>query len=481
MKKEGSLKLILSLLLIVLLILVSVGGIFVKDKNIMKNILPDYVLGMELDTNTVIKLEVSKTEEDSSESTQEESETETSEETESAETTTAEESTETEVDNTETSESTETTDEAAEETETQEDGQAKENIYTAENYKKSKKIIENRLKASEADQYTVRLDEQSGIIVLEVPTDTDTNVLQNIFVVGKTEIKISETSEIIGDHNSIKQVTTAIDDSYESYGIGSFVKLDIEFTKEATNKFKEIKNNYVVPTDEEGNATENNIEISIDGSAICSMTETEFLESAVLGSLPLKLGDYSTDTTSLNSTLNEANSIKNLMESEPLPITYSVNYTNDIHSNVSELGVISVMAVILIVMFAYLIIKHKFKGIISGVNILGYLSLLLLVLRYTKVQISIAAIVSIAVVAIIQFIYLIKLLDNKKISSKVFTDETIEFSKMIIPAFLMSIVIAFANITEISGFGMVIFWGIILFEIFNNIITRAILTNVKNK
>ena len=106
---------------------------------------------------------------------------------------------------------------------------------------------------------------------------------------------------------------------------------------------------------------------------------------------------------------------------------------------------------------------------------------MLLVLRYTNVQISIASIVSMVVMLILQFIYLIKLLNNKKVNSKTFTDETIEFTKMLIPAFIMSVVIAFANILEISGFGMVIFWGIILFEIFNNIITRAILTNVKNK
>ena len=37
-KKEGSLKLILAILVIILLCLVSLGGIYVKDKNIMKNI-----------------------------------------------------------------------------------------------------------------------------------------------------------------------------------------------------------------------------------------------------------------------------------------------------------------------------------------------------------------------------------------------------------------------------------------------------------
>ncbi len=72
MKKEGSLKSILAILVIILLCLISFGGIYVKDKNIMKNILPDYVLGMDLDTNSILKLDVEKNEESTSESTQEE-------------------------------------------------------------------------------------------------------------------------------------------------------------------------------------------------------------------------------------------------------------------------------------------------------------------------------------------------------------------------------------------------------------------------
>ena len=459
MKKEGSLKLILSLLIIVLLIAVSLGGIYVKDKNIMKNILPEYTVGMDLDTNTIIKLEVSKDEETSSEGTDEESNTEAVENE-------VEEVAETETNTTE------------------ENGQAdenKENIYTAENYKKVKKIIENRLNESEINQYTIRLDEQTGVIVLEVPSDVDTGILQNTFVVGKTEIKVSETSEILTDYNGIKSVKATIDESYVGYGVGSFVRLDIDFTKDAVNKFKEVKNAYIIPTDEEGNKIENNIEIAIDGSAICSLTETEFLESAVLGTLSLTMGDYTSDAETLNNTLNNAKSMKVIMESEPLPVKYSVKYTNDIHSNVSKIGVISVFAVILIVMFVYLVFKYKLKGIIAEINIIGYLSLLLLVLRYAQVKMSIAAIVSLVVMLIIQFVYISKLLSNKKISSGVFNNETIEFTKMIIPTLILSVIIAFANIIEISGFGMVVFWGIILFEIFNNILTRAILTNVKNK
>lgn len=458
MKKEGSLKLILAILVIILLCIVSLGGIYAKDKNVMKNVLPNYILGMDLDTNTIIKLDVVKNEGNSSENTQEESnETEKNSESENSEN--AENNTE---------------------KNNSENGQA-QNIYTVENFEQSKKIIEKRLKNAGINQYTLRLDEQSGTIIMEVPDDTNNDTLQNIFVVGKTEIKISENNEVIGDYNSISKITTAIDDSYVNYGIGSFVKLDIEFSKDAVKKFEEIKNNYIIPTDEEGKQTENNIVIAIDGNAICSMTETEFLETAVKGSLPLKLGDYTNDKTTLNNTLKEADSIKNIIQSGNLPITYSVNYTNDIHSNISKIGIISVFAVILIIMLVYLVLKYKLKGILAELDILGFGALLLLVLRYTNVEISIASIVSIATMLILQFIYSVKLLDNEKISSKIFTEETIKFTKMLIPAFIMSVVIAFANILEISGFGMILFWGIILFEIFNNIITRAILTNVKNK
>lgn len=474
MKKEVSLKKVLAILVIILVCLVSIGGIYSKDKNIMKNILPEYALGMDLDTDTLIKLEVVKDEDNSSEETGE------------------------------------TEDSKASESENE--GQAKEDIYTLDNYKKTKKIIENRLKTAGVEQYAVRLDENTGSIVLEIPKSTDTDILQNLFTVGKTEIKlvkniVSENSdtesendvsevqnndntetveEIIGDSNSIKKITAAIDNSYEGYGIGSVVKIDVEFNKDIINKFKELKNNGE-------NQANNNIQILIDGNAICSMGESEFLESAVNGTLPLKFGDYTKDTDTLNKTLNSANSIKNIMENGNLPLAYSVQYSNEIHSNINQYGIISVFVVLLAVMFIYLVVKYKTKGILAELSILGLGAFLLLVIRFTKVQISIATIVAIASVLILQFIYLIKLLNNSKISSKVFNETTIEFTKMLIPAFIVSVIgavlpalneskiIPFGNIVEISDFGMVIFWGIVLFELFNNIISRAILTNAKNK
>lgn len=479
MKSEVSLKRILAILIIVLVCLVSIGGVYVKNKNVMKNVLPDYVLGMDLDTKTIVKLDVEKNENNSSEDAQGQATEENKE----------------------------------------------ENKYTLDNYKKSKNIIEKRLKTAGIEQYSVRLDDSTGAIVLEIPENVDKSLLQGVFSVGKTEIKISSTvktdeqskekevtsdtevtpeteenadnnknkEEVIGNYKSIKNITAAIDNSYEGYGIGSFVKIDIEFSKDMVKKINELKNSYVIPTNPDGSQADNNIEIVIDGTSICTMPESQFLESTVDGVLPLKFGDYTKDKKQLDETLKEAEKIKNIIENGDLPLTFTASYSNEIHSDINEYGVISVFAVILAVMLAYLLFKYKQKGLFAELTILGFGAFLLLIVRYMKVQISIATIVAIAGMLIVQFIYLIKLLSNNKISSKVFNEKTIDFTKMLIPAFILSIVGAvlpalknsslmpFGNILEISDFGMILFWGILLFELFNNVITRAILTNAKNK
>ena len=467
MKKEGSLKSILAILVIVLICVISLGGIYIKDKNFMKNILPDYVLGQDLNGSIIMKLDVNKPEE-SSEETEENAENieEDAEQTES--------------------------EEVSKNEENKEKGQA-EDIYTTKNYKKSKSIIEKRLKVAGVEKYEVRLDEQSGSIVVEVPSDINVNILQGIYQTGKVEIKINETDEVIAGKNSIKDFSTSIDDTYANVGIGSNVKIDIKFNNEAVKKFKDMKNNYKVATNEDGTLTENNVAIIVDGTSIVTLTETEFLDSAVNGSVQL-YGNYTTDFKTLTTSLEGINSIKMLIETDDLPVTYTRNYQSDIiKSNINNYGIISVFAIVLVAMLAYLLYKFKLKGLLAEINIIGFASLLLLTLRFTKVEISIATLVAIGGMLALQFIYLIKLLNNEKVVSKIFNNETLEFSKTLVPLLILSIfaalipalesskVIPFGNIQEIADFGMVGFWGLIVFEIFNNILTRAMFTNAKNK
>lgn len=476
MKKEGSLKSILAILVIVLVCLISLGGIYVKKNNVMKNVLPDYVLGKDLDGSIIVKLDVNKSE-DSSEDTKED------------------ENSDSEGDSQENNE-TQNTDENASEDQSEtktENGQAEQNIYTVENYNKTKQIIEKRLKIVGMENYELRLDEQTGSIVIEVPESSELSTIGSVIKTGKTELKIDETNEVIGDKNSIKNFKTSIDDSNKSSGYGSAVKIEIQFSKDAVKKFKELNDNYVAPVDENGTTTENKVSLLVDGTSIVSIEEKEFLESAVNGSVQL-WGNFSTDNKVIDSALLSIDKVKMLIDTEDLPITYNANYVSEgIKSNINKTGVISVFAVLLIVMCVYLLIKYKLQGLLGELSIVGLGSLILLTLRFTKIEISISTIVAFAGMLILQFIYLTQILKNEKISEKVFNEKTGEYTRMLIPLLIFtivaaiipilakSIIIPFGNIQEIANFGMVGFWGLILFELVNNILTKAMIVKSKNK
>ena len=476
MKKEGSLKSILAILVIVLVCLISLGGIYVKKNNVMKNVLPDYVLGKDLDGSIIVKLDVNKSE-DSSEDTKED------------------ENSDSEGDSQENNE-TQNTDENASEDQSEtktENGQAEQNIYTVENYNKTKKIIEQRLKIVGMENYELRLDEQTGSIVIEVPESSELSTIGSVIQTGKTELKIDETNEVIGDKNSIKNFKTSIDDSNKSSGYGSAVKIEIQFSKDAVKKFKELNDNYVAPVDENGTTTENKVSLLVDGTSIVSIEEKEFLESAVNGSVQL-WGNFSTDNKVIDSALLSIDKVKMLIDTEDLPITYNANYVSEgIKSNINKTGVISVFAVLLIVMCVYLLIKYKLQGLLGELSIVGLGSLILLTLRFTKIEISISTIVAFAGMLILQFIYLTQILKTEKISEKVFNEKTGEYTRMLIPLLIFtivaaiipilakSIIIPFGNIQEIANFGMVGFWGLILFELVNNILTKAMIVKSKNK
>ncbi len=476
MKKEGSLKSILAILVIVLVCLISLGGIYVKKNNVMKNVLPDYVLGKDLDGSIIVKLDVNKSE-DSSEDTKED------------------ENSDSEGDSQENNE-TQNTDENASEDQSEtktENGQAEQNIYTVENYNKTKQIIEKRLKIVGMENYELRLDEQTGSIVIEVPESSELSTIGSVIKTGKTELKIDETNEVIGDKNSIKNFKTSIDDSNKSSGYGSAVKIEIQFSKDAVKKFKELNDNYVTPVDENGTTTENKVSLLVDGTSIVSIEEKEFLESAVNGSVQL-WGNFSTDNKVIDSALLSIDKVKMLIDTEDLPITYNANYVSEgIKSNINKTGVISVFAVLLIVMCVYLLIKYKLQGLLGELSIVGLGSLILLTLRFTKIEISISTIVAFVGMLILQFIYLTQILKTEKISEKVFNEKTGEYTRMLIPLLIFtivaaiipilakSIIIPFGNIQEIANFGMVGFWGLILFELVNNILTKAMIVKSKNK
>ena len=461
MKKEGSLKIALSILVIVLITLISLGGIFVQSGNIMKNKLPDYKYGMDLKNTNIMSLEVKK--EEASEETSEENSEENKEE----------------------------------KAKQEEKEKADKEKYNVKNYNKAKSIIEKRLKIAGANQFVVRLDEQTGNIAVELPTELSSNVSQSICNPGKFEIKIEDNGEVIVDKNGIKTVDTSINTQYADVPeYGSIVELNYTFTKDAMKKLEDIKNNYEMTVekkteteDSNGQAAESTEEpemedrkigIYIDGTALYSETLAKFIKYTEGGKLPLTIGGYQHDNEKLEAALQQAQVYKSFVMTENMPVEYTASTTSNIHSNINMKSILIVFALIFLVMFVLLLVKNKLPGVFGALTISGFISTLLLIIRFTNVELTISTIFAIAVMMILQFAYILKV-SKGKVSSKEFNDSTFGYMKMLIPVFLMAIAISFAKTIEFIGFGEVVFWGIIVFSIFNNIITRAMLTNVKNK
>ena len=128
------------ILAIILIVLVAFGGVYIKTQNRMEDKVKEYSLGRELKGERLIELKVSDG-------------------------------------------STEGKTAPAEED------------LTVENYETVKKTIEKRLKSLKAQDYTISLNKENGIIRVELPEDNQTDDFAYYLIAsGKVEIKEKDTS-----------------------------------------------------------------------------------------------------------------------------------------------------------------------------------------------------------------------------------------------------------------------------------------------
>lgn len=420
-----SLKILGRILTIIIIMLVSLGsfvGIFKLEQNAMKNIIPDYELGMDLYGARHI---VAKTDDTNA-----------------------------------------------------------EDMLTYDNYIKSKEIIEERLKFLEISDYLVRLDEATGEIDIEIPEDATTDYFAEYTgMQGKFTMTDDETSEILLDNNSLKKASI----QYGTSSAGTTVYLVIEFNKEGSSKLQEVSKTYIKSTDSEGNDTTKKVKMSIDDQTIMT---TYFGEEMTDGIMQIPLGT-TTDATDIQNYLKQASNISIFLNTEPLPIKYSVDINrfeySDITENTLKIATI-VLASIFAIMLIYMIIKYKANGILGALANVGFLALLLLAIRYGKVTLTLTGIAGIAIATIIE--YVITMLIIKQYNKD--TDEATvnknvknvmsNSAKTIAPILIMSVIFALIKWEQIASIGMVLFWAILIMIVYNAIIlaTKFYITK-KNK
>ena len=375
MKIQKRLNVILVILLVVLVSIISFGGIYYKNKNSMKNRVPDYILGADL--TGYRRVVISPSEDKKDNETENETETNTSED----------------------SESENTTDENVTEG---------ESTNTSTNYKKTAEIIRKRLKTLDVENFTVSCNEDTGKIEIDLPEDDRTDmILSDITEVGKFEIKDADTNEILIDNSDIRNAKLTEQTSSSSV----YEVLNINFTTKGTNKFKNITEKYQNTVSESNSSSDNEtssdenaesenteetnndssestsshqVKISIDDSELLTTSFSEIVDN---GQLSLTMGYKSSMT---QDQIYGAQNICAIVGNDPLPIQYEVKENAYIapETDESEMkGIIYIEIAIGLVLALYMIAKFRMQGIMQTIVNIGFMALLLIVIRLANVSI----------------------------------------------------------------------------------------------
>ena len=460
---EKNLKVILVTLIVILLTLVSFVGIYTKKTNVSyENILANYLFSSNLEGKRVIELAVDTSTEEVVYDKDGNIVEETSEE------------------STESSENTDSTSQNDEEeyTTVNEPVNPEENL-TLENYKLSKKIIEKRLKQLNSTDYVVRLNEENGNIIVEMPENAETDeIVSYLNSIGNFEMLDEETHEVLLSEKDIKNVLVA----YNTTSTGTSVYLNIEFNKEVKNKLEEITNKYISTTDEEGNTVTKNVTLKMENEELFS---TYFNETISNGQIQLTIGNSATDTETIENYLKNAAAIAILLNNGKMPLIYNIESEQFVKPVVNDsilaIG-IYVLVGLAIISFIYLILKYKKYGALAVISSIFALDLLLLAIRYTNVYLSIESAVAFIILIILN-IYIIKNLlkninknsDDEEIS-KSLKNGFIASIDMIIVLLIISIVFTFIRWSAINTLGILMFWGIICIMISHLILTKILLS-----
>lgn len=478
-------KILTILLAIILISVIAFLGVYTQVQNRMENQIKDYSYAMDLEGTRTIRLKVNK----------------------SNKTTIKDES------GKEVEDSSSLTEEQI-----KENGYTKEEtpynpeeILTTENYQKAKEIVEKRLEKLNVQNYNIKLNEHTGDLVIQTTENKATdNIVSNLNTTGKFEIIDTETKEVLMNNTDIKLSTVMYGSnpsSTSATNTGTSVYLNIEFTKEGAKKLEDISNKYVKVekteentnetndennTDEDTNKTseENNSEdnkteektvtMKIDDEEIMS---TSFDEPMKTGKLQLSVGQASTDTNTLQGYIQQASNMATVLDTGNMPIKYDIEENQYIKTDITQeqLQIIKYVAIgIIILALIVLSVRYKINGILGAISYFGLFAILMLLIRYANVVITIEGLFGIALILVLEYLFVNKLLNKIKKESEENINKQIketykEFITRIIPIVIAIITFCFMKWIPVSSFGMIMFWGISLILIYNYTIIGSLL------
>lgn len=338
------------------------------------------------------------------------------------------------------------------------------------NYEKVKSILDERLKICGATDYSIRMNNVTGDMVVEISTNDD---LETIYATaldlkGKFRVTDHQTGVVLLDNTNIKTAYSTVNQISET---GYVVYLQIELNEEGTKILKDISNTYREYTTSDGQTKKDVIDITLDDMLLTSTYFKEEYNSSVIN---IALTNELTNTDEINDYANQVADLAEVINLGELPITYVNDSQLFIKSSVQEetLNItFIIMYVILVIALVGLTIKFKLSGLIAGILNAGFVALVTIILRYLEVVISISSLMALFVTIGLNIMFLYIYLSNKK-DDESFSKILIKYYLTVMPVIIISFVFTFFVNEAIAGIGNVLFWALLIQIIYNFVFTR---------
>lgn len=347
---------------------------------------------------------------------------------------------------------------------------------TEENFKKAKTIFEGRLKDIGVQDYRVRLNKESGEIVVELADNENTETdLQYLLFKGDFSMTDSEDGTVLIDRNDVDKTSVV----YGNTNTGEVtVYLDIKFNKDGAKKLEEVSQKYLKVENEDDE--QKTVTLTVEGSKIMT---TYFGETMSNGELTISMGSGKDNETVYNYA-RQAGILSMIINNGEMPLTYTITTSEFVASDLSGntlYAIIAVLSIIVLAVVAYMIVKFKADGVFAGLSFISAIAILLLLIRYTKTTISLGAFAGIAVLIAIETYFILTILNSIKKDSSVdnviaaTTKTYLKRLDVIIALLIIAVVFTFMKEVKIYSIGMTLFYGIISLAIANFAFLRTML------
>lgn len=432
MNTNKKLKLLLIVLVCILVILIGFFGIYKREENAYKNLVPDFVLSSDLKGSTTLELEVDKS---------------TNKEYYDKDGNKVDSST--------------VTDENKDEYTEKEVPVNDEEQLNQENYEKVVKIIEKRLKFLSTDQYRIDLDKTSGKIIITFEDEYADDIKSIVPLEGSLELIDETTEDVVLNYTDFKSAEA----TYASLDEGYTIYLNLKLNDNGIEKIKNIdkyKNNK--ETTEEGKeSTESKLKVMFDTDQVASVSYDNILLTG--STLRITTGSNVTNTSTLQSQMNMNTVVAKLASIGKMPVVYKVSAEEFIASSQNiyyvVYGIYAFIAICVICAIIF-ILKYKINAIFMLLSFITNIAATILIIKLTKVSISINILPAITAFFILNIVLIKNILQNIKEEnniSKAFKNGFLKTLDLFVITLIIFIVFAFTNMAVLNSLGLLLFWG----------------------